>query len=780
MADLGSALLAGFQMAQSAGQRREDNAARRRQLDIAEGNYQLNREKYSREFAIADNDQLIDFLSSADLVSRDYMGLNKDEFKRRLSEGDSLAEDVLLEIGTRSGRLPKGSRASKLQNLGDGQYAIEVLNDDKSKGVVTRDGSRDPKSEVIIFDIDGLLSLSDVYYKGKVLSNSSLINPTVLRSRLNLADSEMENLAAGITEAQRVGAVMNAAPGDNPEVARAVDGVLASAGPGDPDGVVTRLEQDLGVQPPAPPARSGSGATGSWLPSNQSTAPDPDLSMGRRVARGLGNAAEAIANAVPDITVQIPTTRFGRGQMARTQRRQETDTGEAPASSGYSFADLTPAERDRAAREYDRLGLNGNFVLNERTFDALPLDKRKKLFDGLRAAPATAASAPTPAAAPPAASAPQAGASTGRPRWTGSIPFEEAKNWTAPSGHQGPPPFSIAELLEQEDWEESQGGAGRTEVGQLTTAAANLTPTQLDNAINRGRIQVSPETASTVSTALNNAGVTKLEDLKKLPIYDRMVVRAVILATESDPAVRKQMSQEMQNIMESGVASISGKDVVDNRIKAERQRFDWAKLDKELEDLRFKYAQLSQKARKDRDSATTASINAVVKHIDETSAIFYPDGRRNINGQTAQNYFDTVLPKALIQLNNTEKDSPEEQRWLDAAERGISIALAGLASENIGGSLGEWWRSLFRPDASQAASASDFQLKRMRVRTEKDAQGNDRPVAFVYYDRDVSLPGARVVGTEVPAGVVLQASDKLYEMMIEANKRNEDRIKARR
>ena len=64
----------------------------------------------------------------------------------------------------------------------------------------------------------------------------------------------------------------------------------------------------------------------------------------------------------------------------------------------YKLANLSPTDRERIARQYQRLGMNADFVLNPQTFDALPLDKRKQLFERLMAneaaSPQSNASAP--------------------------------------------------------------------------------------------------------------------------------------------------------------------------------------------------------------------------------------------------------------------------------------------------------------------------------------------------------------------------------------------------
>jgi len=51
----------------------------------------------------------------------------------------------------------------------------------------------------------------------------------------------------------------------------------------------------------------------------------------------------------------------------------------------YKLANLSATDRERIARQYQRLGMNADFVMNPQTFDALPLEKRKQLFERLTA-----------------------------------------------------------------------------------------------------------------------------------------------------------------------------------------------------------------------------------------------------------------------------------------------------------------------------------------------------------------------------------------------------------
>ena len=98
------------------------------------------------------NDQYIDTLNSAGLLSSDMLSLSKDKFRSGIEGGDATINKVALDIITKSGELPQGSVASNIQALPDGRYAITVTNADGSMGAITEDTSSTPQSKVVEFE----------------------------------------------------------------------------------------------------------------------------------------------------------------------------------------------------------------------------------------------------------------------------------------------------------------------------------------------------------------------------------------------------------------------------------------------------------------------------------------------------------------------------------------------------------------------------------------------------------------------------------------------------
>ena len=138
------------------------------------------------------NDQYIDTLNSAGLLSPDMLSLSKDKFRSGIEGGDATINKVALDIITKSGELPQGSVASNIQALPDGRYAITVTNADGSMGAITEDTSSTPQSKVVEFEAGRLTNLGNLYYQTKVANNSSLISATRIRAELGRVNSDAE------------------------------------------------------------------------------------------------------------------------------------------------------------------------------------------------------------------------------------------------------------------------------------------------------------------------------------------------------------------------------------------------------------------------------------------------------------------------------------------------------------------------------------------------------------------------------------------------------------
>ena len=176
------------------------------------------------------NDQYIDTLNSAGLLSSDMLSLSKDKFRSGIEGGDATINKVALDIITKSGELPQGSVASNIQALPDGRYAITVTNADGSMGAITEDTSSTPQSKVVEFEAGRLTNLGNLYYQTKVANNSSLISATRIRAELGRVNSDaerneiLEKYELLVTKA----AVLDSTPAEG-GASRQVAGIIAGA-----------------------------------------------------------------------------------------------------------------------------------------------------------------------------------------------------------------------------------------------------------------------------------------------------------------------------------------------------------------------------------------------------------------------------------------------------------------------------------------------------------------------------------------------------------------------
>jgi len=60
--------------------------------------------------------------------------------------------------------------------------------------------------------------------------------------------------------------------------------------------------------------------------------------------------------------------------------KAQDKSSEAPAAQDYSYESLSPDQVTKISKYMDRYGLNKDFLLNAQTFNATPVEKRKKLF----------------------------------------------------------------------------------------------------------------------------------------------------------------------------------------------------------------------------------------------------------------------------------------------------------------------------------------------------------------------------------------------------------------
>ena len=307
--------------------------------------------------------------------------------------------------------------------------------------------------------------------------------------------------------------------------------------------------------------------------------------------------------------------------------------------------------------------------------------------------------------------------------------------------------------------------AAKQSLQTVEDAVVGKTDAELDAAIEAGEVTVTPEAQAAVAQTLREQKIEKLQDLLRLNAKDRAIARAAILATESDPTIRNQMSQEMTNLFETGIASMSGVQAVEADLAQQRAttasarlEFDWSKF-------------LTESRTNDFTAAAETARNAAEatrKYFNNEDGVLEP------NGTNARQFIDQELPKqfavfdALSQIRDL-RPSTLRQAYR-GMNQGISLAIAGLASDEAGG-LSETLVSFFRRDVEDARDPGDFNLSNVIVSEWDEVDGQLVPVQFSYVDNR-----GNVLDEGVDATLVQDLSQELYSLVLGAANINNERL----
>lgn len=307
--------------------------------------------------------------------------------------------------------------------------------------------------------------------------------------------------------------------------------------------------------------------------------------------------------------------------------------------------------------------------------------------------------------------------------------------------------------------------AAKQSLQTVEDAVVGKTDAEVDAAIESGEVVVTPEAQAAVAQTLREQEIEKLEDLLRLNAKDRAIARAAILATESDPTIRNQMSQEITNIFETGMASMSGVQAVEADLAQQRAtnasarlRFDWSKWADET-----RMGDFTSAAETARNAA-----EATRKYFNNEDGVLEP------NGTNARQFIDQELPQqfavfdALSQIRDL-RPSTLRQAYR-GMNQGISLAIAGLASDEEGG-LSETLVSFFRRDVEDARDPGDFNLSNVIVSEWDRVDGELVPVQFSYVDNR-----GNVLDEGVNATLVQDLSQDLYDLVLGAANINNERL----
>jgi hypothetical protein len=854
--DLGSAILAGIQGAQAMGQQRirnqlaQDELAQgerrigllQRQVAVDEDTNRRAVEEANRLNTIRDNDKFVQGLNAAGFLAPNMLSIDGDKLRNGINSGDRTAISIGLDLVNRSGELPKNSRAEAIQPLPDGGYAITVRNEDGSRGVVTRDGSSNPDSEVVNFDARTLANLGNLYYQTQVVSNSSLISPTIFRAQERRVDADAARNEL-IDRIDRKNTILNSLPVAG-GARRAAASALASAStPNEENQILDRLEADLvnagAIQPRSNQAPVVSSAPRTAPSTGQPPPPQSSVTE-RAYSRVKSDAAalEAVGNGMNkneltnlymyslrqgdlDAASRLEPYLSRRHGMTQREigslRNQMANVRRATGETDTLLSDISGAVTTAASNAATALGF-GERAAKDRS------DRQAAILNDIRGTPsATSSAVPAVRNNNPGnlRFANQRG-STGKDengfaifptREAGLVALEKQIRLDigrgdtlqkfiseyAPAADKNDPikytnfvskatgirpdekipvskiPVLMAAIVQMEGGDSASSyfalnktnGAAitiqdrgvRTEVRDISAAVSGRSNNAVDRDINAGRITVSPAVATAVSENLQSQGINDVRGLLRLNDIDRAMARAVILATEKDPTIRKQMSEEMSNIFETGSVSISRQQSDAADIQRDQNDISRGQLAINQATVNTRIAELRRDLFNDIDEKQRNVVDSGAQFIESANKIFFgEDGsEKNLNKATASRFTNSIMAPFLYRAIQAPTKA-EGQAALTAMSPALSTTVAALAAEEKGGFI-ETLVSFFRADAVDTVSSTDFDLARVRV--EKD--GNGRPTRF-YYTNERGAP----VDEAVDAKDLQNLNGQVYKLVLDA------------
>lgn len=706
--DIGSAILAGVQGVQAMSQQRASNRLARdriaqeerrlgllgRQVQVEEDTNKRAADEASRLDVIRGNDQFVQAWNAAGLLAPNMLSINGDALREGIESGNRTAIKFGLDLVNRSGELPEGSVAEAIQPLPEGGYAITVRNKDGSRGAVTVDGSSEPDSEVVRFEAGKLANLGNLYYQTEVVSNSSLISPTIYRAQEGRvkADAERNEI---IDRIARRKAVLDALPREGGARRAAANALASASSVEEEEQILSALESDLSNTPPTQTARpaptsNSPAAPASSAPTAPPAAPAPptsdSLSRYQRIKDSPAN-------------VDVAGRNFSKEELTGVFAAALREGDEQVA------ARLTPYLLQKGVKSAELAGIRSQ-LRNVRK------DEKKLQREAAQA---------------------------------NQVEFLR-------SGRGPQEQVAIA----------VQDPNAQAEVRSVTASVTGRSTSDVDRDIDAGRITVSPATATAVAADLRSKGINDVQGLLRLNDRDRALARAVILATEKDANVRKQMSDEMSNIFETGTVSLSRQEFENQEIQREQNRNQAARTQLDRDTLNVRIAELRRSLFKDAKDANEKVIDRGAEFIEGANKVFFgEDGSEmNLNAQTARRFTNTIMGPYLYRALNAGSKA-EGQAALTAMSPALSTTVAALAAEEKGGFV-ESLISFFRADAVDTVSSTDFDLARVRVEKK-----NGRPTRFFYVDER----GAPV-DEAIDATALQNLNGQVYKLVLDAAEYN--------
>lgn len=304
-----------------------------------------------------------------------------------------------------------------------------------------------------------------------------------------------------------------------------------------------------------------------------------------------------------------------------------------------------------------------------------------------------------------------------------------------------------------------------------------LTGEQALQLVQDGRIKFSEADMAAMRARAQEAGVTSNAQVKRLPLREQTALRAIMYSWSENPQERESIRQEMTNLAETGILSMSKKDLDTSQRGWFTAYTDRMRLDQDRAEFLYRVSNdrataLSEALkRKDGwDKSAREALTGMTRMIRfgkgpdgaDIDDAGYDGGKLNRTRVDAAVKF--YLPNLVLDTRQAIQEG-SGKRHLQTLNALTSTALMAAAKDGTGG-FWNWVGSWGNPSPDQIIGAgTDFGLQ--RVKAEKDA--NDNITGFRVYSAGGERAGRFFTAKQVQD----QMDPEMYKVVVSAIELNE-------
>lgn len=289
---------------------------------------------------------------------------------------------------------------------------------------------------------------------------------------------------------------------------------------------------------------------------------------------------------------------------------------------------------------------------------------------------------------------------------------------------------------------------------QLFTRLEGMSKQEIDALVDSGELPFSTEQVSVMRQRAQEAGVQKPSDIQKLPSQERLGYYALLSTIAQDPNQREAFRNENANLLETGTASMSAKDVdasERDRLKIGNER---DRIAASLYSYRTSRMTALESARTNQSASVRRAGEVASEIFKASDEIFFDAETGEFKGSLDEaRRFSRELP-ALQSKAAEFRPGTEEFDLVDASiSAGVSNVVGAYVADGDAPFLEGVYSFFFRDDPN--GQASDFSLSRVIV------DDPENPTKLLYLG-----PGGREVqGAEMSLTGLQEIDNNVYNIV---------------